>query len=55
MQEVNYYSYAVDNRIAVRNAAFSIEAQGKSADRVADAAAFAICCFGLAALIKALR
>jgi hypothetical protein len=50
-----YYPYTVDNRIAFSNAAFSIEAQGESANRIADAAAFAICCIGVAALIKALR
>jgi hypothetical protein len=55
MNSIKTNPYTVNNQIAIRNPAFTIVAQGKAADRVSDAAAFAICCIGVAFIIKALR
>jgi hypothetical protein len=46
---------SIVNQIVFRNPTFTIEAYGKSADRISDAATFALCCLGIAAIIKALR
>ena len=48
-------AYTSDNRIAFRNAALTIEAQGKSADCITEAARFVLYCAGIALVIKALR
>lgn len=55
MDKTRYYPYTVDNQIAIRNHEFTLIAKGESANRIAEAAAFAIVCIGLAALIKAAR
>jgi hypothetical protein len=55
MNSIKTNPYTVNNQIAIRNPAFTIVAQGSSADRIAIAAAFAIGCIGVAAIIKALR
>jgi hypothetical protein len=49
------YTYTPANRIMVHNAGLSIDAHGKAADRVSEAASFALYCLGIALLIKALR
>jgi hypothetical protein len=55
MDTILQLSYTSDNRIAFCNATFSIEAQGKSADGIVEAARFALYCAGIALIIKSLR
>ena len=55
MDKINYYPNTAENQIVIRNGSFTIAARGKSADRITDAAVFAISCIGVGILLDILN
>jgi hypothetical protein len=55
MNQIQYYPFMPVNQVTISKGNLALEAKGEAANVVAEAAAFALYCAGVALIIKAFR
>jgi hypothetical protein len=55
MNQIQYYPFTPVNQVTISKGNLALEAKGEAANVVADAVAFALCCYGVSLVIKACR
>jgi hypothetical protein len=55
MNQIQYYPFTPINQITISKGNLGLEAKGEPANVVAEAAAFALCCYGISLIIRACR